>query len=125
MEYYLVVKKIHILTAILSVIGFAIRGWWTYKDNPVLQKKLVKILPHINDTLLLAAAIYLSLMSGLYPFHQSWLGIKVILLISYIVAGTIALKRGKTQQSRLIAFWVAIASIGLIFLHAFYRPVYW
>ena len=125
METYLIVKKIHLLTAVLSVLGFGIRGWWSYRDNPILQRKLVKILPHINDTLLLAAAIYLSIMSGLYPFQQSWLGVKVVLLISYIVAGTIALKRGKTQQSRLIAFWVAIASIGLIFFHAIYRPIYW
>lgn len=125
METYLIVKKIHILTAVLSVLGFVIRGWWTYKNNPLVQHKLVKILPHINDTLLLAAAIYLSIMSGLYPFQQSWLGVKVILLVSYIIAGTVALKPSKSAQTRVVAFIVAIVSVGLIFAHAIVRPIYW
>jgi len=92
------------------------------KENPLLQHKLVKILPHVNDTLLLTAAIFLSLMSGFYPFVEGWLGAKVLLLVGYIVAGIFALKRGKTKQSRLIAFLIALLCISLIFAMAVYRP---
>lgn len=92
------------------------------KENPLLQHRLVKILPHVNDTLLLTAAIFLSLMSGFYPFVEGWLGAKVILLIGYIVAGIFALKRGKTRQSRLGAFVIALLCISLIFGLAVYKP---
>ena len=122
MEYYQLVKHIHITTAVLSLLGFALRGWWMINENQLLNRKLVKILPHINDTLLLTTAIFLSLMSGLYPFAQGWLGAKVILLVGYIVAGIFALKRGKTRQSRLIAFVIALLCILSIFGLAVYKP---
>ncbi len=93
-------------------------------ENPLLNHKLVKIFPHINDTLLLGAAITLSIMSGMYPFVQGWLGIKVILLIGYIVAGTVALKRGKTKRSRMIAFVIALLCISLIFTSALLKPFF-
>ena len=92
------------------------------KENTLLQHKLVKILPHVNDTLLLTTAIFLSVMSGLYPFAQGWLGAKVVLLVGYIVAGIFALKRGKTGQSRLIAFVIALLCISLIFALAVFKP---
>ena len=94
------------------------------KENSLLQHKLVKVLPHVNDTLLLTAATFLSLMSGLYPFVEGWLGAKIILLIGYIVAGTFALKRGKTKQSRLIALVIALLCIAMIFGLALYRPIF-
>ena len=122
MEYYQLIKHIHITTAVLSLFGFVLRGWWKINENQLLERKLVKILPHINDTLLLTAAISLSMMSGLYPFAQGWLGAKVILLVGYIVAGIIALKRGKTKQSRLVAFVIALLCISLIFGLAVYKP---
>lgn len=125
MESYAIVKHIHMLTAIISLVGFSIRGWWMIRQNPMLEKKFVKIFPHINDTVLLAAAIYLSMISGLYPFEQSWLGVKVILLVGYIVAGTIALKKGKTQRTRIVAFIIALACILAIFAHASAKPIYW
>jgi uncharacterized membrane protein SirB2 len=96
-----------------------------YRQSSLLKHTAVKVLPHINDTLLLGAAIYLSVMSHLYPFQQSWLGVKVVLLVGYIVAGTIALKKGKTEKTRLTAFAFALFCVGLIFVHAIYRPIYW
>jgi len=123
MEYYLMVKDIHITTAILSLFGFCIRAWWMFSSNNLLNSKIVKIAPHINDTALLSAAIYLSVMSEMYPFVEGWLGAKVLLLIGYIVAGTMALKKGKTRETRIVAFWVALACVGTIFYLALFRPV--
>ncbi len=122
MEHYLLVKNIHIATAILSLVGFCIRGWWMFNENELLQNKLVKIFPHINDTILLSCAVYLSVTSTLYPFVMGWLGAKVILLIGYIFAGTIALKRGKTKQVRVISFLLALSFIGSIFILALFKP---
>ena len=123
MEYYSVIKDVHVITATLSLLGFLLRGLWMIKESPLLNSKPVKIFPHINDTLLLGAAIYLSIMSRLYPFAEGWLGAKVILLIGYIVAGTFALKRGKTKKVRVIYFIIAVFCISLIFMMALYRPI--
>jgi len=121
-EYYQLIKHIHVITAVLSLVGFVLRGWWMVKESPLLQHKLVRILPHINDTLLLGSAIFLSLMSGLYPFVEGWLGAKVVLLVGYIVAGIFALKRGKTRQTRQLALVIALICISLIFGLAIYKP---
>lgn len=91
-------------------------------ENSILQGKIVKILPHINDTLLLISAIYLSFMSGLFPFVEGWLGAKVVLLVGYIIAGMFALKRGKTKQIRLTATFIALINISAIFILALYKP---
>lgn len=125
MEYYPLVKHIHITTAVLSLVGFVIRWWWMNQSNPLFNHRAVKIFPHINDTLLLVAAIFLSMSSGLYPFAQSWLGVKVILLVAYIIAGAIALKEGRSQSTKNKAFVIALLCIGTIFVHAIYRPNYW
>ena len=124
MEYYLVVKQIHILTAVLSLLGFCVRAWWSTKNSSLLNHRAVKIFPHINDTLLLAAAIYLSVTSQIYPFIYGWLGAKVILLVIYIVSGAIAIKYGKTKQVKRAALLIALTSIISIFALAIYRPVF-
>ena len=123
MEHYLLVKDIHVTTAILSFCGFCLRAWWMFTNNKLLQSKIVKITPHINDTLLLGAAIYLSVVSEMYPFVVGWLGLKVLLLVGYIVAGTVALKSGKTQKIGVNAFLVAVACITGIFYLALARPL--
>lgn len=79
-----------------------------------LQKKLVKILPHVIDTILLLSAIKLMVILNQYPPEQSWLTAKIIGLICYIGFGIVALKRGKTKTVRIGAFLLALASVGYI-----------
>ena len=122
METYLIVKMIHMTTAVLSLLGFLLRGYWMFTENKLLSAKPTKILPHINDTLLLAAAIYLMIASQMYPFVIHWLTAKVILLVVYIVAGVVALKRGKTAKARAVAFTIALVSVLAIFYLASAKP---
>lgn len=103
-----IVKIIHIATAFISITGFTVRGFWMLTDSQLLQKKLVKIIPHINDTILLVTAIILAIQIQQYPFTDSWLTAKLVALIVYIVLGTVALKRGKTKSIRTGAFVLAI-----------------
>jgi uncharacterized membrane protein SirB2 len=100
---YLLIKYSHMSFAAISIGLFLIRSFWSYRDSATLQKKWVKITPHINDTLLLGCAIFLMIQSGQYPFDQNWLTAKVLALLAYIGIGTIAIKRGRTPQIRLIA----------------------
>ncbi|MEO8407458.1 MAG: SirB2 family protein [Oxalobacteraceae bacterium] len=105
---YLALKHFHVTCAALSGSLFLLRGFWMLLDSPVLQRRWVRIAPHVIDTLLLTSALVLVFWSGQYPFVQNWLTAKVIALIAYIGLGTIALKRGKTRAVRVSAFIAAL-----------------
>ena len=122
MEYYTLAKHIHMGAASLSLLGFLLRGFWMFKESPLLQAKLTKILPHIIDTVLLAAAIYLVILLQAYPFQVNWITAKVLLLVAYIITGTIALKRGKTKLIRIITWFISLALIMSIFAIAAIKP---
>ena len=114
---YVTIKYVHIASAILSGSFFLLRGYWMMRDSTMLQHRVVKILPHVVDTILLASALIMVFWSGQYPFVQNWLTAKVLALIAYITIGTIALKRGGTKTQRVSAFFAALlvfAYIGLV-----------
>ncbi len=112
---YLTIKLAHILLATLSGTFFLIRGWWMLGDSNFLQKKWVKISPHVIDSLLLLCAVYLAIASQQYPFQQHWLTVKVVALVAYIGLGIVALKRGKTKAQRAIAFVAALFTFAFMF----------
>lgn len=111
---YLAIKHIHVTCALLSLLLFSLRGIWMLQGSPLLQRRWVKVVPHLIDTLLLGSALVMVFWSGQYPFVQGWLTAKVVALIAYIVLGTIALKRGKTKHVRLAAFIAALAVFAYI-----------
>lgn len=111
---YLAIKYIHITCAVLSGSLFLLRGYWMLIESDRLQRRWVKVVPHIVDTLLLTSALIMVFWSGQYPFVQLWLTAKVIALIVYIALGTIALKRGKTKAVRSGALLAAIVTFAYI-----------
>ena len=115
MTFYEVIKATHIVTAILSISGFMIRGVWMMRASEFLSNKWIKILPHINDTILLSAAIILIMLSGQYPGPTTWINAKVIALIAYVLLGAVALKRGNTMKIRVTAWVLAIIVFTYIF----------
>jgi uncharacterized membrane protein SirB2 len=119
---YALIKNIHLAFAMLTTIGFCVRGAWMMTESAMLQKKLVKVLPHIVDTILIISAITLVVMSGQYPWVAGWVGIKIGLLVAYIVLGAFALKRGKTKQIRTVFFAVSIAILLALFAVAGIKP---
>ena len=93
-------------------------------DN--LNRRVVRIIPHIIDTILFIAAIALVMTLQLNVFAQPWLLAKVTGLLIYIVLGTIAIKRGPSRQIRIIAFVSALAVFAYIFGVAMTKsPVSW
>ena len=67
-------------------------------------------MPHLVDTLLLASAVALAVMSHQYPLANGWLTAKVAGLLIYIGLGTVALKRGRTRRVRVTA-WLAAQAV--------------
>jgi uncharacterized membrane protein SirB2 len=109
---YLALKSIHVGAVVASYALFVLRGAWMLGDSPLLARHWVKIVPHVVDTVLLAAAIALAIALRQYPFQSPWITAKVIGLVLYIGLGTVALKRGRTKRARLAA-WLAAQAVFL------------
>lgn len=111
---YLALKHLHLTTVVLSFALFTLRGVWMLIDSPLLQRRWVRIIPHVIDTVLLASAMGLTLILEQYPFVHGWLTAKALGLIAYIILGSIALKYGPTKPIRAGAWVAALAMFGYI-----------
>jgi uncharacterized membrane protein SirB2 len=113
--YYAEIRLVHLGAVLLSGTLFFLRGLavtvfgaaWPYRAP-------VRYLTYSVDTILLVAALMLTTVVHQYPFADNWLTMKVVLLVVYIVLGTYALKRGKTEAIRLGAFLAALAVFAFI-----------
>lgn len=106
LELYPQIKSVHIAAVLASGLLFLIRGAALHAGMSWPMAAPVRHLSVIIDTVLLAAALMLVTILHQYPFVQSWLTVKVLLLVVYIVLGSFALKRGSTRKIR-IACWIA------------------
>ncbi|GKS69416.1 uncharacterized membrane protein SirB2 [Nitrosomonas sp. PY1] len=102
---YLLLKMIHVSSAVISYSLFFLRGIWLMQDSNNLRQRWVKILPHVIDTILLASAIALAILIQQDPLNNAWLTAKVIGLLIYIFLGMIAIRFGQTKKTR-IAAWI-------------------
>lgn len=98
-------KIIHIAAAAVSFLLFFLRGLWMLSGSPLLERRWVRVVPHLNDTLLLAAAIWMTIILQQYPGTHGWLTAKIAGLIAYIGLGMVALRHGRTRRVRLAA-WI-------------------
>jgi len=114
MDSYSVLKHLHVTAAIISIGLFFLRGCWMLVDSPWLQRPWVRILPHVNDSLLLASALTMAVLIQQYPFVNPWLTAKVLALLAYIALGTVALKRGPTKTVRATAWVGALLTFAYI-----------
>ena len=107
---YAALKMIHVASVILSYLLFTLRGAWMIQGSSALQRRWVKIVPHVIDTVLLISAIALVMTIHQDPLNNSWLSAKVAGLLLYIGLGMVALKRGKTRKVRITA-WIAAQGV--------------
>jgi len=115
---YTFIKIVHMTCAMLSILGFLGRGILKINESPIVEKKLVKVLPHVIDTVLLVSAIALVVMSGQYPWVAPWVSAKVLGLIVYIGLGVVVMRTAKTRQTRIIAFALALVTAAYILMVA-------
>ena len=109
---YLIFKHSHLTLILLSVCFLVIRVIGTSVNAQWVNKKLIKVAPHIIDTILLASAIGLMVILSQYPVVNAWLSAKVVALVAYIVLGTMALKGQKSAVQRFAFLALALLCIG-------------
>jgi uncharacterized membrane protein SirB2 len=105
--YYLLLRHVHMACAALTISLFVLRGVLMFVESPLLETRVLKVLPHVIDTVLFTAALMLTTVVHQYPFVNGWLTMKVVLVVAYIGLGSVALKRGGSRRLRLAAFLAA------------------
>jgi uncharacterized membrane protein SirB2 len=111
---YLIVYYTHVSCVSLSGSLFFLRGVWMMQENELLNHRLVRILPHFIDSLLLASAFVLAFQVNQYPFVDGWVTVKFVALILYILLGMFSLRRGKSKSQRTVFFIAAMTTFGFI-----------
>lgn len=107
------------------VAGFLARGALMLAGSPRPRSRLLRVAPHVVDTLLLAAAIGMASLARLSPLAQPWRAAKIAGLVAYVVLGTIALRRGRTRGVRAAAFAAAMLVFAWIVGTALRRDPLW
>jgi uncharacterized membrane protein SirB2 len=114
MELYPALKLLHVGCVAVTACVFVLRGAWMLRESPLLHHPLTRVLPHVNDALLLAAGIGMAVMLRQYPLLDGWLTAKLVALLVYIALGTVALKRGRTRRARAVAFAGALLTLAYL-----------
>jgi len=111
---YTVLKMLHVSAAVLSISGFTLRGYWMLTGSDWLNRTVVRVVPHIVDTLFLASGVGLIFVLHLPVLNQPWLLAKFAAIVAYILLGTVALKRGKRRSIRIAALVLALLTFAYI-----------
>lgn len=111
---HIALKHIHLATVAVSFALFLLRGVWMVFDSERLNRPWVRVLPHVNDTVLLAAGVWLAFMLRETPGASPWLTAKLLALPVYIGLGVLALRPGRSKRVRVAAWLAALAVFGYI-----------
>ncbi|MGK7296548.1 MAG: SirB2 family protein [Candidatus Wenzhouxiangella sp. M2_3B_020] len=122
MDTYSLLKTLHVALALVSGLGFAMRGFIRLVLQRPLAHPLIRLGPHLVDTLLLASGIALWTLLSLAPWAAGWFGLKLALIVVYIGLG-IAAFRIQHQGRAVLAFLAALCVFVTIAWLALYKPV--
>lgn len=100
--------------AILSIGGFAVRGYWRLSGNELRQHRVTRVLPHIVDTLLLGSAIAMLYVWQLSPLQLPWVAAKIGALLLYIGLGIVVMRFASTRGGQVLAYVLALCTAGYI-----------
>ncbi len=107
-------KHLHITLAVLSIGLFIYRFILTLMASKNIDRKWLKISPHVIDTFLLIAGISLAVKLHLNPMEQMWLAEKIIALFAYIFTGYYTLKLARNKPMQILGFLGAMGWVMLI-----------
>lgn len=108
------VRLAHIIFAGGSIALFVLRGGFAVLAARPLPQRIWKVLPQIVDSLLLAMGIWLAVLLRLDPFRVTWLGVKILCVIGYIVLGVLAFRLQRPRWLRFVLFAGAILLFAFI-----------
>ena len=107
-EFYPQIKHVHVLMALLSGALFALRGIGILAGARWPQSLPLRWTSYAIDTTLLTAAMMLLTNLPWAMFGNGWLGAKLVLLVVYVVLGSLALKRARSVRMRAWCYGAAV-----------------
>ena len=126
-EFYPQIKWVHIACVLASGTLFALRGLLVQTEHAVAaQWPPVRYLSYAIDTTLLTAALLLLTILPGAMFANGWLTAKLVLLVVYVVLGTLALKRAPTRGARRIFYVAALFTyVFMLGIARMHHPLGW
>lgn len=112
-EFYPQIKLTHIALVLSSGGLFALRGLAVLLGQRWANAAPLRYLSYSIDTCLLTAALMLLVVLKLNPFAVPWLGVKLGLLVLYVVLGVFALRRARAH--RALWYLAALACFGFMY----------
>jgi len=109
-EFYPQIKWVHIASIIASGLLFLIRGSLVMagRERMAMWAPL-RFLSYGIDTVLLSAALMLLTILPHAMYANGWLTTKLVLVVIYIILGSLALRRGRNARVRTCSFVAALA----------------
>ena len=111
---YLALRHLHIGCVVLTFAGFCLRYYWRERSPQSLHQRWVRGAPHVVDTILLSSAIAMAVISEQYPLVHGWLTAQLLGLLTYILCGTMALRRARTIRLQHTFALLAVLSFGFV-----------
>ena len=125
-QYFVQIREVHVGCVALSGSLFFIRGSLHLFGQPMANHRILRISSVLIDTVLLAAAVLLTLIVRQFPLTDAWLTMKLVLLVIYIVLGSIALKRARRRRTQALAYAAALLTyVAIIGVAVTHNPLSW
>lgn len=118
-EFYVPVRQAHLTAVMLSIALFTARGAAVLAGQAWPMAWPARRASVLIDTVLLGCGLALWAMLGLNPARDAWLGVKLGLLLAYIVLGSFALKRAATLRAKAVFYAAALACVAFLVSVAF------
>jgi uncharacterized membrane protein SirB2 len=103
---YLAVKHLHLTLIAIAFTFFLLRSFWLFTGSPLLQKKLLKILPHPINLVMILSGFALAHVAH-YPLSSPWIIAKLVALVLFVAFGLLTFKQ-PTQTRRIMFFSAAL-----------------
>lgn len=105
---------LHVGLVVTSVALFAARGLGVLGRQAWPMRRVWRGLSVWIDVGLLSAGATLWYLLRFNPWHDHWLGAKLVLLVVYIVLGSFALKRARTRSGQLLCLVAALLCVAFM-----------
>lgn len=123
-QWYPAIKHAHMLFITLSIILFNWRFWWRTRQPEQSLPKILKVLPHINDTLLLLSG---GLMMHIFRWQlfgdYHWLGVKLALVLAYIALGVMCFRAVPRSNKWWFGYVIAMLTVVAVIYLARFKPI--
>ncbi len=129
LQLYPQIRAAHVTAVIASGLIFLIRGVAVQVHATWPLAAPVRYASYAVDTVLLAAGAALVAILPSAMFANGRLAVKLTLVVVYILFGTLALERARTQRRRRLCLLAALCTYGVIvtiaWTHSPLGPLVW